>query len=58
MAIAASANRRFQFRNRNQLIIRAHNTPLPVARYGRQQSRLFALHDPPLKRSPNSNRVS
>jgi hypothetical protein len=33
-AIAASANRRFQFRNRNQLIIRAHNAPLPVAAMG------------------------
>jgi hypothetical protein len=33
-AIAASANRRFQFRNRNQLIIRAHNTPLAVAAMG------------------------
>jgi hypothetical protein len=33
-AISASANHRFQFRNRNQLIIRAHNAPLPVAAMG------------------------
>jgi hypothetical protein len=29
-----TSNRRFQFRNRNQLIIRAHNAPLPVAAMG------------------------
>jgi hypothetical protein len=55
---SASANRRFKFQERCQLLIGVHNKNALLRRDARRQSRSFAPARPSLTRSPNSIRLS